>query len=68
MIKNDNTPIHTDLVLVDAGAGGLLGGVEAARAPDCVAQLRELGYAEACIVGRVVEPMIGDARIRLLSS
>jgi selenide,water dikinase len=36
-------------------AGGLLAGVDADAAAACVEQLRQAGYGDACVVGRVVE-------------
>jgi selenide,water dikinase len=35
-------------------AGGLLAGVPAGRAGDCVAALREAGYAQTAVIGRVL--------------
>ncbi len=40
-------------------AGGLLASVPAGRADACVAALRALGYAQACVIGRVLAE--GDA-------
>lgn len=37
-------------------AGGLLAGVPAERAEDCLAALQALGYAQAALVGRVIAP------------
>jgi hydrogenase maturation factor len=35
-------------------AGGLLAGVDADAAAACVEQLRQAGYADACVIGRVL--------------
>jgi selenide,water dikinase len=49
-------------------AGGLLASVAAGQADACVAALRELGYADACRIGRVVEAGDSAAPIRLVSA
>jgi selenide, water dikinase len=36
-------------------AGGLLGGVEMGKAEECVAAMREAGYTEAVVIGKVVK-------------
>jgi selenide,water dikinase len=45
-------------------AGGLLAGVSADRTPECVAELRELGY-RAAEIGFVTHMAGGDPRVRL---
>ncbi len=42
-------------------AGGLLAGVPADKADDCVAALHELGYASACVIGEV-KPMVAGCQ------
>jgi len=49
-------------------AGGLLASVDAARADDCLGALRQLGYADACVIGRVVEPGEPGLLIRLVAA
>ena len=49
-------------------AGGLLASIAAERAGDCLAALHELGYNEACVIGRVVEAGEAATPIRLTSS
>ena len=41
-------------------AGGLLAAVPAAAAAKCVAELRELGYAGAAVIGEVLGPAPDD--------
>ncbi len=46
-------------------AGGLLAAVPARSAPTCMAALREAGYAQAAVIGRVLPPSGADEPIRL---
>jgi selenide,water dikinase len=43
-------------------AGGLLAGVPADRAPECLAELREFGYG-AALIGRIADPSGSDPRV-----
>ena len=67
----DGEGIGTDdpiaaLLIDPQTAGGLLAGVPAERAEDCLARLCELGY-RAALIGRV-EQMRGDApRVRVVA-
>jgi selenide,water dikinase len=46
-------------------AGGLLAGVPAERAADCIAALRERGYHDAAVIGRIEPPSDEQEPIRL---
>jgi selenide,water dikinase len=47
-------------------AGGLLASLDSANASQCLQQLRQLGYAEAQIIGRVVEAAARGPVLRLV--
>ncbi len=47
-------------------AGGLLAGVPADKADDCIAALEQLGYAESCIIGRICSLSEQQSPIRIL--
>ncbi len=49
-------------------AGGLLASVAADRVEECVQALRELGYADACAIGRVLEAGETELPIRLATT
>jgi selenide,water dikinase len=60
----DPTSPIAALLIDPQTAGGLLAGVPAARAPACLAALRDIGYPAAEI--GVVDPLAGDRpRVRL---
>lgn len=48
-------------------AGGLLASVPRDKAQACLQTLRALGYADACIIGRVIPESRADAPITILS-
>ena len=41
------------LMTIGVAAGGLLCGVDAAKAPDLVARLRSAGFTDAAVIGEV---------------
>lgn len=47
-------------------AGGLLAGVPAERADACLAELHRLGYAQAAVIGRVLQKSEAEGPIRLV--
>jgi selenide,water dikinase len=51
----------TPLMFDPQTAGGLLAGVDADAAAACVEQLRQAGYGDACVVGRVLEKVQWEA-------
>ena len=54
---------HYALLFDPQTAGGLLAGIAADRATDCIAALRELGYDAAAVVGSVVPAAGSEASI-----
>jgi selenide,water dikinase len=48
-------------------AGGLLAGVPADNAQQCVKQLKEMGYKNACIIGEITQSNDADAPIKIIT-
>ncbi len=49
-------------------AGGLLAGIPENNAEQCLTELKALGYAEACVIGKVIDTGDGSGPIMLSSS
>ena len=54
---------HYALLFDPQTAGGLLAGIAADRAADCIAALREIGYAGAVVVGNVMPAAGAEASV-----
>jgi len=71
IVNHDEAKAHPvyPLLFDPQTAGGLLASVPAERVPACLAALRALGYAQACMVGEVLPLGLGDGTetpVRLL--
>ncbi len=47
-------------------AGGLLAGIPADHAQQCVKELNEIGYADACVIGEIKQTSDADAPIKII--
>ena len=71
IVNHDEAKAHPvyPLLFDPQTAGGLLASVPAERVPACLAALRALGYAQACMIGEVLPLGLGDGTetpVRLL--
>ena len=66
-IQHVSTHPDYSLLFDPQTAGGLLAGVPAENAQQCVNELKKVGYADACVIGEVKKNSNAHAPIKIIT-